>query len=99
MRTSRTIRDGLTDCPRLNSNGKNAKSTVVRVARWARQTVRQGLADHPRVGRGPSTRSTRAAHHSVCFEINSGQSAVDLRTVRLEEIFLEKTLPKTSDMK
>jgi hypothetical protein len=37
---SRTVRDDLTKFPRLNSNGKNAKSTAVRVARWAGRTVR-----------------------------------------------------------
>jgi hypothetical protein len=46
-RTSRTVRDGLTDCPCLNSNSKNAKSTVVRVARWAGRTVRRDPADRP----------------------------------------------------
>jgi hypothetical protein len=38
-RTLRTVRDALTDCPRLNSNDKNAKSTAVRDARWAGRIV------------------------------------------------------------
>jgi hypothetical protein len=46
-RTSWTVHDALTDCPHLNSNGKNAKSTAVRGARWAEQTVHQDPADCP----------------------------------------------------
>jgi hypothetical protein len=46
--TSRTVRDALADCPRLNSNGKNAKSTAGRTDRWAGRTVRQDPADCPR---------------------------------------------------
>jgi hypothetical protein len=65
MRTSRTVCDALTNCSCLNSNGKNAKSTAVRGARWAGRIVRQGPADRLRVGRGLSARSTRAAHRSV----------------------------------
>jgi hypothetical protein len=94
IRTSRTIRDGIMDCRCLNSNGKNAKLTVVRVARWAWRTVCQGLVDHPREGRGPSARSTRAAHHTVCFEDNFGLSAVDSWTVHPEVTFLEKLCQK-----
>jgi hypothetical protein len=52
-RTSRTVRDALTDCPRLNSNGKNAKLTAVRGARWAEQTIRQDPADYPPGPHGP----------------------------------------------
>jgi hypothetical protein len=94
MRTSRTVRDGLMGCPRLNSNGKKAKSTVVRETRWAGRTVRQDPADHPRVGRRPSVWSTRAAHHSVWFEVNSRLSAVNPRTVRPEVIFSKKLCQK-----
>jgi hypothetical protein len=54
MRASRTVRDALADCPRLNSNGKIAKSTTGAAARWAGRTVRQGHADRPRAGRGLS---------------------------------------------
>jgi hypothetical protein len=57
MCTLRTIHDALTDCPRLNSNGKNVKSTTVRVARRVGQTVRQDLADCPPGPRGPSAGS------------------------------------------
>jgi hypothetical protein len=39
-RTSRTVRDALADCPRLNSNGKNAKSTAGGTGRCAGRTVR-----------------------------------------------------------
>jgi hypothetical protein len=46
-RTLQTVRDGLTDCPRLNSNAKNAKTIVVRVTRCSRRTVRQDPADRP----------------------------------------------------
>jgi hypothetical protein len=71
-RTSRTVRDALADCPRLNTNGKNAKSTPVRSGRWAGQTVRQDPADRPPGPRGLSAGRPRtirpvhrAAHRSV----------------------------------
>jgi hypothetical protein len=66
-RTSRTVRDALADYPRLNSNGKNAKSTAVRSGRWAGRTVRVGPSDRPRADRGPSARSTEL--HSVLLRI------------------------------
>jgi hypothetical protein len=57
----------LADCSRLNSNGKNAKSTAIRGARWAGQTVRQDLADCPpgprRLSAGRS-RTVRPVHPS-----------------------------------
>jgi hypothetical protein len=53
-RTSRTVRDALADCPRLNSNSKNAKSTAGRTDRWAGRTVRQDPADRPPGPRGSS---------------------------------------------
>jgi hypothetical protein len=59
------------------------------------RTVRQGLVDRLRVGRRPSARSTRAAHHIVCFQVNFGLSAVDPRTVRPNKIFLEKLCQKS----
>jgi hypothetical protein len=46
-RTSRTVRDALADCLRLNSNGKNAKSTAGGAHRWVGRTLRQGHADRP----------------------------------------------------
>jgi hypothetical protein len=52
--TSRTVCDAIADCPRLNSNGKNAKSTTIRGARWAERTVRQDPADCPPGLRGLS---------------------------------------------
>jgi hypothetical protein len=66
-RTSRTVHDALADCPRLNSNGKNAKSTAVRSGCWAGRTVRLGPADCPRAGRGPSAWSTEL--HCVLLRI------------------------------
>jgi hypothetical protein len=58
------------------------------------RAVRQGLADRLRVGRGPSARSTRAAHRSICFEVNFGLSVEDSQTVRPNEFFLEKLSQK-----
>jgi hypothetical protein len=52
-RTSRTVRDALADCPRLNSNSKNAKSTAGRTGCWAGRTVHLDPADLPRAGRRP----------------------------------------------
>jgi hypothetical protein len=98
-RTSRTVRDALADCPRLNSNGKNAKSTAGRTGHWAGRTVRLGPVDCPRAGRGPSALSTKL--HPVLFgsEESNGPSARGLWTVRLEAYFSRKLLPKTSDIK
>jgi hypothetical protein len=94
-RTSRTVRDALTDFPRLSSNRKNAKSTAVRGARWARRTVRQDPADHPRVGRGLTPGPPEL--HTVLsgFEVKFGRSTLDPWTVRPEAIFLEKLCQKT----
>jgi hypothetical protein len=88
--TSRTVRDALTDCLRLNSNNKTQSQLLLELpvgpgglfdrTPW---TVRQGLTDRPRVGRRLSARSTRPAHRSVCFEDNFGLPAEDPRTVRL----------------
>jgi hypothetical protein len=50
---SRTVRDALADCPRLNSNSKNAKSTAGRTGCWAGRTVHLDPADLPRAGRRP----------------------------------------------
>jgi hypothetical protein len=76
-RTSRTVRDALMDYLCLNSNGKNTKSAAIRGARWIGRTVRQDPADCPPGPRGPLARYARAAHRSVCFEINFGPSAED----------------------
>jgi hypothetical protein len=54
LRTSRTVCDALTDCPRLHTNDKNVKSTVVRSGRWAGRTVCQEPADRPPGPRRPS---------------------------------------------
>jgi hypothetical protein len=98
-RTSRTVHDALTDCPRLNSNGKNAKSTTVRGARWVGRTVLQDPADCPRAGhdRPPGPPELHTVLSS--FEVNNGLSTIDPRIVRPEAIFLEKTLPKTLETK
>jgi hypothetical protein len=85
MRTSRTVRNALADCPRLNSNGKNAKSTAVKGVCWARRTVRQDPAD---------ALSTRAHPVLSSFEVNNGPSALDPRTVCPEANFVEKLCPK-----
>jgi hypothetical protein len=109
-RTSRTVHDAFADCPRLNSNGKNAKSTAGRTGRWAGRTVRKGpadrppgphgpsawaRADYPRAGRGQSARSTEL--HPVLFgsEENNGLSARGPRTVRLEAHFLKNFCQKS----
>jgi hypothetical protein len=102
-RTSRTVRDALTDCPHLNSsNGKNVKSTAGRGARWAGRTVRQDPADCPPVRRQAADCPLDPPElHTVLssFEVNNGLSAIDPRTVRPEAIFLEKTLLITLDIK
>jgi hypothetical protein len=94
-RTSRTVRDALADCPCLNSNGKNAKSTAGGLtvgpggpsARTTR-TVRLGPADCPRAG--------RPVHRAApCFVKNNGPSAWGPRTVRLEAHFLENFCQKS----
>jgi hypothetical protein len=105
MRTSRTVRDALADCPRLNSNGKNAKSTAGGTDRWAGRTVCRDLADRPLGPRGPpeprglsagSPRTVRPVHQAApCSVKNNGPSAWVLRTVRLEAHFLENFCPKT----
>jgi hypothetical protein len=94
-RTSRTVCDALADCPRLNSNGKNAKSTASGTDRWAERTVRHGHADRPPGPRGLSAAVRpvpRAAPRSVKY---NGPSAWDPRTVRPEAHFLEKFCPKS----
>jgi hypothetical protein len=58
------------------------------------RTVHEGHADRPMVGRGPSARSTRAAHRSVWNEVNFGPFTEDPRTVRPKKIFLEKLCQK-----
>jgi hypothetical protein len=100
-RTSWTVHNGLTNSPRLNSNNKNAKPTVAELpvgpsglSTRTLRTVCQGLADGPWVGCGPSARSTRVAHHTVCLEVNFGLPTMDPRTVRPKEIFLEKLCQK-----
>jgi hypothetical protein len=101
MHTSRTVRDAITDCPRLNSNGKNTKSTTVGGARWVGQTaartpqtVRLGPADCPQACRdrppGPPELHTVLSS----FEVNNGLSAIDPRIVRPKAIFLEKHCQK-----
>jgi hypothetical protein len=81
-RTSQTVRDALADCPRLNSNGKNAKSTDGRSGRWAGRTVRQDPVDCPCGPRGlsagrprTSARSTELHVVLLGFEENNGPSA------------------------
>jgi hypothetical protein len=90
--TSRTVHGALVDCPRLNSNGKNAKSTTVRGACWA--TVRQKPADRPRVGRGPSAGPPELHTVLSSFEVNFGPSALDPWTVCPEAILLENLCQK-----
>jgi hypothetical protein len=105
-RTSRIVHNALTDCLRLNSNGKNMKSTAGRTGRWAGgpsartpQNIRLGPVDYPRAGRGPSAWSTELHLVLLGFEVNNGPSARGPRTVRLEAYFSRKLLPKTSDIK
>jgi hypothetical protein len=99
MCTSRTVHDALTDCPHLNSKGKNVKSTTVRVDRWAGRTT----ARTPRTVRGLPVDSPPGPPelHTVLssFEVNYEPSVVDPRTVRPEAIFLEKLCQKTLDIK
>jgi hypothetical protein len=93
-RTSRTVRDALADCTRLNSNGKNAKSTAVRGVRWAGRTIHQDPVDCPPGTRGLSALSTRAHPVLSGFEVNNGPFSMDPRTVRPEANFLEKLCQK-----
>jgi hypothetical protein len=97
-RTSRTVRDALADCPRLNSNGKNAKSTASGTDLWAGRTVRQGHADRPPGPRGLSAgrpRTVRLVHRAApCSVKNNGPSAWGTRTVHPEAHFLENFCQK-----
>jgi hypothetical protein len=97
-RTSRTVRDAFTDCPRLNSNGKNAKSTTGGTDRWAEQTVRQGHVDRPPGPRGPSAGrpwTVRPVHRAApCSVKNNRPSAWGPRAVRPEAHFLENFCQK-----
>jgi hypothetical protein len=97
-RTSRTVRDALADCPRLNSNGKNTKSTAGGTDRWAGRTVRQGHADRPPGPRGLSAgspRTVRPVHRAApCFVKNNGPSTRGPRTVHLEAYFHKNFCPK-----
>jgi hypothetical protein len=92
-RNSRTVRDALADCLRLNSNGKNAKSTAGETDRWTGRTVRQDPADCAPGPRGLSAgrpRTVRPVHRvAPCSVKNNGPSAWGSRTVRLEAHFLE----------
>jgi hypothetical protein len=94
-RTSRTVREALADCPRLNSNGKIAKSTNGVTARWAGRTVRQGHANRPPGPHGLSAGGPRTVHpvHRAAPRsvTNNGPSAgprgpsvLSTRTVRLD---------------
>jgi hypothetical protein len=98
-RTSRTVHDALVNCPRLNSNGKNAKSTAGRTDRWAGRTVRQGPADRLPGPRGLSAGRPRIVcpvHQAVpCSVKNNGLSAWGPQTVRLEAHFLENFCQKS----
>jgi hypothetical protein len=97
-RNSRTVRDALADCPRLNSNGKNVKSTARETNRWAGRTIRQDLADRPLGPHGLSagrSRTVRPVHRvAPCFVKNNGPSAWCPQTVRLEAHFLENFCQK-----
>jgi hypothetical protein len=67
--TSRYVKNVyLADCPRLNSNGKNTKSTTVKGARWARRTVRLGPAE--RLPGPPELHTVLSG-----FEVKNGPSA------------------------
>jgi hypothetical protein len=98
-RTSQTVHDALADCPRLNSNGKNAKPTAVRSGHWVGRVVRQDHADCPRGPCGPSasrSRTVRPVHRAApCSVKNNGPSAWGPRTVRLEAYFLENFCQKS----
>jgi hypothetical protein len=93
-RASRTVLDALADCPRLNSNGKMAKSTAGVTARWAGRTVRQGHTDRPPRPRGLSAgwpRTVRPVHRAAPRSVTNngpfaaprGPSAWSQRTVCL----------------
>jgi hypothetical protein len=98
-RTSRTIRDVHADCPHLNSNGKNAKSTAGGTDHWAERTVRRDLANRlpgPRGLSAGSPRTLRPVHRAApCSVKNNGPSAWGPRTVCLEAHFLENFCQKT----
>jgi hypothetical protein len=98
-RTSRTVRDAFADCPRLNSNGKNLKSTAGETDHWAGQTVRQDPTDRPLGPRELSAgrpRTVRPVHRAApCSVKNNGPSAWGPRTVRLEAHFLENFCQKS----
>jgi hypothetical protein len=97
-RTSRTVRDALADCPRLNSNGKNTKSTAGGTDRWAGQTVRQGHADRPPGPRGLSVGRPQTVRPvprgAPCSVKNNGPSAWGSRTVCPEAHFPENFCQK-----
>jgi hypothetical protein len=84
-RTSRTVLYALADCPHLNSNGKNAKSTTGRTVRWVGRTVCQDPAYGPIGPRGLSSgrpRTIRPVHRAAPYSVkNTGPSAWGPRTV------------------
>jgi hypothetical protein len=98
-RNSRTVRNALADRPRLNSNGKNAKSTAGETDRWAGRTVLQDPADRPPGPRGLSAgrpRTVRPVHRvAPCSVKNNRPSAWGPQTVRLEAHFRENFCQKS----
>jgi hypothetical protein len=106
MRTSQTVRDDLTDCPRLNSTGKTRSQQLLEVpvgpgglSAWALRTVRGHDADRP-----PGLPELHTVLSS--FEVNNGLSAIDPRTVRHRPTdcppgsdFSRKPLRKSLDIK
>jgi hypothetical protein len=97
--TSQTVRDALADCPRLNSNGKNTKSTAGGTDRWAGRTVRQGHTVRPPGPRRLSAgrpQTVRPVHQAApCSVKNNEPSAWGPRTVCPEAHFLENFCQKS----
>jgi hypothetical protein len=89
----------LADCPRLNSNGKNAKSTTGGTHRWVGRTVRQGHADRPPGPRGLSAERPRTVRlvprAAPCSVKNNRPSAWGPRTVHPEAHFLKNVCQKS----
>jgi hypothetical protein len=90
--TSRAVRDDLTDCPCLNSNGTNAKSTVVRVACWVGRTVHQDPADCPPGRSGLSARAPRTVRR---WPADRQPGPPELRTVLYDSRLISDRSPKT----
>jgi hypothetical protein len=98
-RTSQTVRDALADCRRLNSNGKNTKSTAGETDHWVGRTVRQDPTDGPPGPQGLSAgrpRTVCLVHRAAPSSVkNNGPSAWGPRTVAWKRIFSKTFAKKT----